>query len=293
MKHWKWLLRLVVTGLLLYWVLSRIDREGFARALVGADISLLLVAVVPYVFSRITSASRLTILLNASGVPLTRRAGLRLHWISMFYGMFLPGGLGGDAYKLFRLKQDYPDRKALLLSKALLWDRIVGFAMLGLLAVLLAAVRFYDQSHVWGIVGMGAVVIAVFRIAAERFLHGMGHVVNRLLILSALTQVGQIICINILLQAIGSQGHLIEYILIFLLSSIAAMFPLSVGGIGVRELVFMKGAEILGTSEHVAVTASVLFDIIVTLTAITGAFLVIGKAKEQPAPQPAALDPQD
>lgn len=287
MKQWKWLLKIAVTAALLCWVGSGIDRGRFAAAVGGADRTLLLLAIIPYIFSRITAAFRLTLMLNVNGIPLSRITGLYLHWISMFYGMFLPGGLGGDAYKLVRLRQYFPEQKTILLTTTLLWDRIIGLTVLVLLAGLLVATRLYDFFFIGGVAAIGIVSAVIFRIAAARFLHDIIPVLGRLLILSTLTQVAQIVCIVVLLKAVGASGHLVDYILIFLLSSIAAMFPLSIGGVGIRELVFMKGAQFLGTSEHIAVTASVLFDIIVTLTAITGAFLVLGKGVGEPVDEPA------
>nr|WP_295932170.1 lysylphosphatidylglycerol synthase transmembrane domain-containing protein [uncultured Dyadobacter sp.] len=273
MKHWKWILKILITAGLLCWVGSGIDRERFAEAIDRADKTLLVAAIIPYLFSRVTAASRLTTMLNAQEVPLSQGAGLHLHWTSMFYGMFLPGGLGGDAYKLLRLRQYFPGQKTMLLTKTLLWDRIIGFAALALLAGTLVAMRLYDRSLLWGIAGLAVVSAGTFWFAATRFLHTVFPVLGRLMVLSVLTQVCQIVCMAILLQVVGAKGHLADYVLIFLLSSIAAMFPLSIGGIGARELVFLKGAQLLGTSENVAVTVSVLFDIIVMLTAITGAFL--------------------
>lgn len=287
MKHWKWILKIGFTAGLLCWVGSGIDRERFAAALEGVDQFLLAAAIIPYLFSRITAASRLTMMLNAQRVPLSQLAGLHVHWTSMFYGMFLPGGLGGDAHKLLRLRQYFPGQTTMLLTKTLLWDRIIGFAVLALLAGLLVTMRLYDQFLMWGIAGLSIVSAVALLFAATRFLHTVVPVLGRLLVLSALTQVSQIVCMAILLQAVGAKGHLADYVLMFLLSSIAAMFPLSIGGIGARELVFMKGALLLGTSEHIAVTASVLFDIIVTLTAITGAFWVVKKPAAATSEEPA------
>jgi glycosyltransferase 2 family protein len=281
MKYAKWLFKLLVTGSLLYWVFRNVDRQSLLSAIHSADKRLLLAAFIPYLASRVTAAFRLTIILNRISVPISHRSGLHLHWVSMFYGIFLPGGLGGDAYKLYQLKQHFPEHRAVLLTTALLWDRIIGFAVLILLAALLFAAGLYIPWSFGAILPAAVAAGFVFVMAARRWFSAILPAMGPLIMLSILTQLAQMLSVCILLIAMGIHSNLEGYMLIFLLSSIAAMFPLSVGGIGIRELVFMQGASILGISEHAAVTVSVLFDIIVTLTAVSGAFLVLGVANSR------------
>ncbi|MBO9612583.1 MAG: flippase-like domain-containing protein [Dyadobacter sp.] len=280
MKYLKWLLKFSITVALLGWVFSRIDLESVSHAIDKADKLLLVLAFVPYLASRITAAVRLTTILQAHAVGLSHYGGLHLHWISMFYGMFLPGGLGGDAYKLLRLKQHFPAQGTMLLTRILLWDRIVGFVMLGLLAGIIGMTRFYDNMLIATIPALALPAAGILWWSAKKWLPRIIPVVGRVLLLSFGTQVFQIICTGFLLYSMGETSHWADYALLFLLSSIATVFPLSIGGIGVRELVYLRGSALLGVSEPIAVTVSVLFDIIVTATAITGAALVIGERSD-------------
>lgn len=281
MKYLKWLLKFSITIALLWWVFHRIDLESVSQAISKADKLLLALAVVPYLASRITAAVRLTTILQAHQVGLSHYGGVHLHWISMFYGMFLPGGLGGDAYKLLRLKQHFPAQGTMLLTRILLWDRIIGFVMLGLLAGIITMVRFYDNMFIAAIPALVLSGAGILWWSARKWLPGIIAVLGRTLLLSFGTQVFQIICTGFLLFSMGESSHWADYALLFLISSIATVFPLSIGGIGVRELVYLRGSVMLGVSEPIAVTVSVLFDIIVTATAVTGAALVIGERTEQ------------
>lgn len=281
MKYLKWLLKFSITVALLWWVFHRIDLESVSQAIRKADKLLLALAVIPYLASRITAAVRLTTILQAHQVGLSHYGGMHLHWISMFYGMFLPGGLGGDAYKLLRLKQHFPAQGTMLLTRILLWDRITGFVMLGLLAGIIAMVRFYDNMFIAAIPALALSGAGILWWSARKWLPGIIPVLGRALLLSFGTQVFQIICTGFLLFSMGESSHWADYALLFLISSIATVFPLSIGGIGVRELVYLRGSALLGVSEPVAVTVSVLFDIIVTATAVTGAALVIGQRSER------------
>lgn len=293
MKYLKWLLKFGITVALLWWVFYRIDLDSVSRAIARGDKLLLGVAFVVYLASRVTGAMRLTVILRAHGVGLSHYGGLHLSWVSMFYGMFLPGGLGGDAYKLLRLKQNFPAHGAMLLTRVLLWDRIVGFVILGALAGLIAMIRFNDQPLIIWIPILAIPAAAVLWWSARKWLPGIIPVLGRVFVLSFGTQAFQLICTGFLLYAMGESGHWLDYALLFLISSIATVFPLSIGGIGVRELVYLRGSALLGVSEPVAVTVSVLFDIIVTMSAVTGAALVIGQRSEAlPGVSPPATDPE-
>ena len=48
-----------------------------------------------------------------------------------------------------------------------------------------------------------------------------------------------------IIMALGGDEQLMSYLLVFLISSIVAVLPISIGGMGVRELTFLYGAQIL------------------------------------------------
>lgn len=269
----------MATGILLVWVFYQTDQESFLNALRDSDKAALLLAFVPYVLSRISGALRLTGILNAASVPISNRSGLLLNWVSMFYGMFLPGGLGGDAYKLIRLKQLSPSSGTLILTRALLWDRLIGFAVLGLLTALFAVAYLTIWLRI-ALVLLACSGLVVFWLVSKRWLPQILPHLSRLLILSLIVQLSQILCIFMLLYSIRVFTDFSEYNLLFLISSVASILPISVGGVGVREVVFLKGAALLAVATPPALTVSILFDIIVTLTAVTGSIAIMGESRE-------------
>jgi hypothetical protein len=282
MRYLKWAAKILATGLLLYWVFAQTDRQSLLKAISGSEKSILLCALVPYLVSRISGSFRLTTILNAAEVPLSHISGLRLNWVSMFYGMFLPGGLGGDAYKLIRLRILFPDKSTLLLTRTLLWDRLVGLMVLTVLT-LMFALPYLSTSY--RIIGASLAVAGCvgFWLATLRWVPQLLPYMSRLLAFSLVVQLTQVACIVMLLHSIQIHSHFNQYNVLFLVSSVASTLPISVGGIGVREVVFWEGAQILMVSAQAAVTVSVLFDIIVTLTAVSGSLAVLGNVSPAPA----------
>ncbi|RYY21444.1 MAG: UPF0104 family protein, partial [Cytophagaceae bacterium] len=82
-----------------------------------------------------------------------------------------------------------------------------------------------------------------------------------------------------LLAALGAAdaGPVLPYLLVFLASSVAAVLPLTVGGLGARELTFLYGAKLFGLDPAVAVSVSVLFYVITAAVSLGGAFVRVEK----------------
>ena len=76
---------------------------------------------------------------RAVGVSLSETTNLRLYWLGMFCNLFLPGGIGGNDYKVLVLRRAYPTKIALLV-RALVLDLVSDLLALGLLLAALACV---------------------------------------------------------------------------------------------------------------------------------------------------------
>ena len=61
--------------------------------------------------------------------------------------------------------------------------------------------------------------------------------------------------------------------------SIVAVVPLTLGGIGSREVTFFYGAKFLGLDQNVSVGVSVLFFLITALVSLIGAWYHFKKIK--------------
>jgi hypothetical protein len=92
----------------------------------------------------------------------------------------------------------------------------------------------------------------------------------RTLLLGILVQFLQVLCTYCLLTSIGISERYNEYIFLFLLSSIVAVLPFTVGGLGARELVFLWGSERFLLDTHESIYISMLFYLISVFIALVG-----------------------
>jgi uncharacterized membrane protein YbhN (UPF0104 family) len=278
------LLKLAFMAAALWLVARHLDLPALGRTLRQARPGWLALAAALFTLSKLISSVRLNTFFRAVAIQLTERYNLRLYWLGMFYNLFLPGGIGGDGYKVYVLGKEFPGRRGLIF-RALLLDRLSGMvALLVLLLALLAAVPTAELRAVGGLAlpaWWRAVPLALLPAGL-----GLSYVLGRWgfgefrsafgrTSWEALgVQGAQVLCAWALLAALGAAGGpVLPYLLVFLASSIAAVLPLTVGGLGARELTFLYGAQLFALSAPVAVSVSVLFYVITALVSLVGALV--------------------
>jgi glycosyltransferase 2 family protein len=93
------ILKLAVTGSLIAWVFSRIDLRDLGAGL-KASLSPWLIAAVLVAATNVTlGAARWRLMLTALGSPLPLGRAIRLVWAGLFFNTFLPTGVVGDALR--------------------------------------------------------------------------------------------------------------------------------------------------------------------------------------------------
>lgn len=290
-KKWlniiKLLLKLLITTLSLWWVASKINFAEVAEAFKHTNLWYILTAVVFFILSKFVSAIRLNFFFNAIKVELAGLTNLRLYWLGMFYNLFFPGGIGGDGYKIWWLnnKFSYPAKK---LFWAVLLDRISGLVALGILTVVLLyfvhlPMTFFNKITEGAlycfITAITVVLLVIFYLVYR-------YVFNEFLSCFWITnfqgiivQLAQLICVAFILKSLGITEHYKEYLLIFLVSSVIAVLPFTIGGLGARELVFLFGSQYLKLDMHYAVTISLWFYLITAVVSFIGVFYVFNGRK--------------
>ena len=96
----------------------------------------------------------------------------------------------------------------------------------------------------WAVVGFLTVPIA-FYFNMKLFFKKFMRSISVTLIYSCLVQLMQLICAYLILLGLGSSAQL-GYLFVFTLSSIVAVFPLTIGGVGAREHVFIYSYDYMG-----------------------------------------------
>lgn len=289
-RHLALLAKLGFMAVALWLVARHLDLPALGRTLRQARPGWLALAAALFTLSKLISSVRLNTFFRAVDIQLTERYNLRLYWLGMFYNLFLPGGIGGDGYKVYVLGREFPGRRGLIF-RALLLDRLSGMvALLVLLLALLAVVPAAELRAAGALAlpaGWRAVPLALIP-AGLALSYGLGRwgfgefrsAFGRTSWEALGVQGAQVLCAWALLAALGAAGGpVLPYLLVFLASSIAAVLPLTVGGLGARELTFLYGAQLFALSTPVAVSVSVLFYVITALVSLVGALVRVERVQ--------------
>lgn len=256
------------------WLVARhLDLPALGRTLRLARPGWLALAAALFTLSKLISSVRLNTFFQAVSIQLTERYNLRLYWLGMFYNLFLPGGIGGDGYKVYLLGKEFPGRRGVIF-RALLLDRLSGMVALLVLLLLLFAATDYPGWYRAGALALVPLGLGL-SYGLGRWLFGeFRRAFGRTSWQALGVQGAQVLCAWALLAALGAAGGpVLPYLLVFLASSIAAVLPLTVGGLGARELTFLYGAQLFALSVPVAVSVSVLFYVITALVSLVGALV--------------------
>jgi uncharacterized membrane protein YbhN (UPF0104 family) len=273
-KYLKTALKIALSALSLWLVFRKIEPERVWDVISRAQVGWLAVATVLFVLSKVASAERLQVLFAQVGLRLRRLPNLKLYWLGMYYNLFLPGGIGGDGYKVYLLNR-LTGTAVKVLVGATLVDRLIGLLpLLYALAVFVVLVPEVSQWLGFQIGWLWLLGIPVVHFAAKRllkqFMPPYAPAFERSVDWSGLVQGFQMVQILTLLQAVDAQGKPEAYVLLFLVSSIVATIPFTIGGAGARELTFLLGAQALDIPADAAVSVSLLFYMITAVVSLTG-----------------------
>ena len=224
--------------------------------------------------SQIISALRVHYYLRLIEITPKFKKQLMLYYVGMFYNMLLPGGIGGDAYKAYKFEQKYQKGYKKII-KALLIDRVSGlFAILILLSILLTFSNFNFYLK-FTFLAIPVFIIMLFLIH-NHFFKEFKKLTIKNLFLSIIIQLLQLLSFISILLSLGIKEHIIDYSTLFFISSLLSVIPVSIGGVGLRELTFLYGLEILGLNPATGIVAAFLFFIITLISSAIGMLFLKG-----------------
>ena len=279
-QRWGWLLRWLGTAAGIGYIATLIDVGDVKAAFGRIPLWALAAAVALVALNVVAGAARWRELLVAYGA-LTRPdlwRATQLYFISFFYNNYLPGAVAGDVVRGVVTRDVFGERGATAGLAVVLVERALGlFGVFLLLAIgLLSAGDAIDTGSLWiwstlGIAGSFALVLALpFSRRLGRFLPGKlralaekvpelsswGAFVSAAL-LSILTQVLIALAGWVLLHAIDPRVDLGASLLIVPLAAATTFLPITVGGAGAREAVYVTlGASLFQMTQADALAAS-------------------------------------
>jgi uncharacterized membrane protein YbhN (UPF0104 family) len=268
----KLVLKIVITILCFWYISTKINFSEALNALLKANWFLLFVALLFFILSKVLSAFRLNIYFRNIKLQLSEWENIRLYWLGMFYNLFLPGAISGDAYKVVLLNRKYktPYKKA---SAAVLLDRFSGVLALGVILSVYGVIVLhnykYDVLLIFAAILAFAGFYFVIRFLFKDFLQSFFPT----FLWALAVQLSQVICVYFIMLSLHLPLSQHEWIFIFLLAAVISVLPISLGGgLGTREVVFAEGARFFHLDPQTGVIISLLFYLLTVIGSVWGLY---------------------
>jgi uncharacterized membrane protein YbhN (UPF0104 family) len=270
----KLVLKFAVTSALLYYVFSKVPLQKVKMRLVNANYWWMLVALLCYFGSMVMSSWRLSSYFKSIKLNLDPRFNFRLYLLGLFYNFLLPGGIGGDGYKIYLLNKTYkkPARKVFW---AIMFDRLSGLWAIGLITVALIFLIPQIDIHIGIPLGIFTVASIIYYGVAYKFFREYTHYFFEGHLKALAVQSLQVIAIICILFGQDFAGKFSPYLLSFLISALATIIPISVGGAGIRETVFQQLSRVFPMDLDLAVFLPISFYLISITVALLGVYYVL------------------
>jgi uncharacterized protein (TIRG00374 family) len=307
-RTFKIALRAVMSGLLLWWVWPR-DLAALGQALREASPGWLLAALALHAVGVWLSAVRWRMLLEATGtrVPVSRLAASYL--VGFFFNTWLPSGFGGDAVRAWDTRREADGAARSVAVIAI--ERGTGILALAFLGAVVSLAAGWQRevptvvvtlwlATVVGFLGLAALAAFGPALASKlesavpglwRWRKAAGAARRLLVTSSALSSdrrlVARVMGVGVLLQLnvvlhyawIGRAldvpvGSSYFFVVVPVLVAVL-MLPISINGIGAREMVFVRFLGAVGVAEPQALAVSLCAFAMVLVFSLVGGLVYV------------------
>jgi len=270
----KLIFKLVVTIAAIYIVVTKIDLQELWMQIKEINLFYLFLAFLVFSISKIFEAFRINNYYRAIDIHLSEWQNIKLYLLGLFYNIFLPGGISGDGYKVYWL-----NRKKQANLKKTIWatliNRLNGFLGILILLVIIATLITPDYPYKTWVFILAPVLYILFYLMLKLFFRDYISILPKTTFYSVLIQLLLLICVHLLLVGMGTEKHFINYLFIYLASSIAFVIPVTLGGFGSREVVFVFASGYLNIDASAAVAMSLMLYFIRIIVSFIGIYYLM------------------
>ncbi|MCI0345475.1 MAG: flippase-like domain-containing protein [Chloroflexi bacterium] len=303
-------LRVGVGAALIGWLLTRVGLGELATELAEVGLASVLSMLALQFLNTALKSYKWQQLLAADGIALPHRTVFASYMVGTFFSVFLPTAVGGDAVRAVDTGRRSGRRMATATS--VVADRVLGFAAIGLVglaALATGAAATIDTS----LLALGAsLYLAVLAAAVVAFTDFLGRAARRLgrfgwsrlertlgtiadsiaayrrsgrlvrwALLSVAAQVIVVVAVWVLARSLAIPIPLSYFFAIVPLVSLVESLPVSIFGIGTRDVSYVYLLGLVGVSDAKALSLSLLYVLLTLLYALLGGLVF---AFRSPAP---------
>jgi len=277
-KHVFVIIKIIFIICALTFVFKKLDTEQIFEYIKSTDPKMLVFAYISLFFGQIASAFRMQYYFKTENVHLNNKFSIGLYFTGMFFNTILPGGVGGDGYKVYLIGKLTKFSKLSAL-RLLISDRASGLFIVGILSLIMALISgassLIPHGQTLTIVAM-LLLAPLYFLSIKLILKEKPMTAVKAIPFSLGVQILTAISVLFILLGVGEDINNISaisgYIFLFLISSVLSIVPISIGGAGVRELAFMYGAKLMGLNPELGVAIAIIIFTVYLTCSLSGLF---------------------
>lgn len=277
-KYGLLLFKVALIGLAIYLVLTRSDLDKIKNYLSHIPLMILVISFALIVLAQIVSALRSQYYFNSIGLRLNTRFVIGLYFTGCLYNSFLPGGISGDGYKIYLLGKLSHVRRVTIF-RILVSERASGllWLLLFLYAFIYLSGSYTHIPYGFPLLCSAVPVTLIGYLLSTRWLLKENWRTSLKASIYSFIIHGIAMLVSLLIlytfhETTVPFSTLAAFLMLFCLSNVLTVLPISIGGIGIRELAFLYGSPFLLLSPEPGIALSLVYFSLSTLMALNGFF---------------------
>ena len=267
-KLYRKFLPLLISLSLIFYTFFQIDINLISYNLYELDFFLIIISSIFFILSQFLSSIRLLYIFQKTGIDIKLSTNNKLYLLGMFYNFFLPGGIGGDAYKVILLKKKFKTKS---LIKSIFLDRAIGYGAIFSLLILIIDEKILFINIFLKIFLF--IILVFFGYYISLIIFKSGNIFFKSFLYSILIQILQVISMLFIIKSFEINTNELFLLSIFLISSILSI--LSVGGVGIREFIFLNVSSLITIDQENLVLLALMFTLITAFVSLFGVIYTV------------------
>ena len=296
-KKIKFLLKLLFGIIILVFLFSKTSVQDFLHLLGSANYKFFIAALLLYITGQVISSKKWMVLAQRLNFDYPFSQYLRWYFLGMFYNTFLPTNIGGDVVKIAKINDENPHtyKRAII---SVFSDRMTGFYILSFFIFMGSIFYHYDSlinCFNFGIISAVLIVTILFviliknpKIIPEKYKTIYDFVkllcdkfcIIKITILSLLFHVFLIVIHYCIARMYGMNIPVLYYLLLYPIAAIIASLPVSINGVGIKELVYVYMLKQFSIDTSSAILFAMTFNMVALFSNLIGFIPYIGKDKK-------------
>ena len=305
----RWLAAIAVLGILLHFLPLHLLTEALRRV----PLTRFIIILIGYLLAHVVGVAKWRMVVNAAGAQLDYRTSAQCYAGGLFATLFLPSIIGGDVVRLAVGLRRSPNPAAVLAGNVA--DRFLdmsaqaGLVLLGILLLpgsVPMAWRNQARHVVYVFAGVAAIAIVLLSLLYRPLLQGRSvrfrrrlarlrfalrsvsrrpHVLFFGWILGTAIQTTFLTLTALLAISCGLFLPLRDWFFAWPLAKLAALLPLTQGGIGVREAALVGLLSTFGAAPHLVLAAGLVWEGVVILGGIVAGITAFLLGRREATPE--------